>query len=85
MKPYPGCNDDMQAIIDHAGDDLERFMPAFEVLAKSKEYTPEHMGDEMMKYIKRHQGSPRFAAQLAEAQRSNAGREDAGDDNDPEE
>lgn len=85
MKPYPGCHDDMQAIIDHAGDDLERFMPAFEVLAKSKEYTPEQMGDEMMKYIKRHQGSPRFAAQLAEAQRRNAGREDAGDDNDPEE
>lgn len=85
MKPYPGRNDDMQAIIDQAGDDIERFMPAFEVLAKSKGYTPEQMVSEMTKYVKRHQGSPRFAAQLAEVQRRNSEGEDAGDDDDPEE
>lgn len=85
MKPYPGRNDDMQAIIDHAGDDIERFMPAFEVLAKGKKYTPEQIVGEMTQYMKRYQGSPRLAAQLAEAQRHNAELEDARDDDDPEE
>ncbi|USU04261.1 serine/threonine protein kinase [Sphingomonadaceae bacterium OTU29LAMAA1] len=85
MKPYPGRNDDMQAIIDDAGDDIERFMPALEVLAKSKRYTPERTVSEMTKYVKMHQGSPRIAAQLAEAQHRNSGRADAEDDDDAEE
>lgn len=85
MKPYPGRANDMQAIMDHAGDDIERFMPAFEVLAKSKQCPPEQMVGEITKYIERNQGSPRLAAQLAEAQRRNAEREDVGDADDPEE
>lgn len=85
MKPYPGSNDDMQAIINDADDDIERFMLAFEVLAKHKGYSPEQAVNEAMKYIERHLGSPRLAAKLAEERRRKAECEEAEDNDDPEE
>lgn len=76
MQDYPSRKDDVRAILDGAGTDIERFMFALPILVASENLTTEGMVNVLSEYKERNKNLPGFQERWEEHSKSLDSEED---------